>query len=169
MMGTPPAVALWLGLGALLPCLWAARTDLARLKIPNNSVLALAGVFLLGGLALVALTGWSLGDWAWRWTHLVVVLLIGMGLNAIYMIGAGDAKFAAAAAPFFALSDWRTLLWLYPLVFLVCWALHRLAKHTVGQRLAPGWASWTSGKRFPMGVAIAATLLAYLAICAIRG
>jgi Flp pilus assembly protein protease CpaA len=30
-----------------------------------------------------------------------------MALNAATLIGAGDAKLAAAAAPFVALSDWR--------------------------------------------------------------
>jgi prepilin peptidase CpaA len=165
-MGTPPLVALGLGLAALPVCVWAAWVDLSRMKIPNNSVLALAGVFLVLGLALVLLTDWTFGDWAWRWTHLVVVLLVGMALNAASLIGAGDAKLAAAAAPFVALSDWRTLLWLYPLTLLVCWLLHRIARATVGPRLAPDWLSWSSGKRFPMGVAIGATLLAYLAICA---
>ena len=94
-------------------------------------------------------------------------LLEAMGtLNAASLIGAGDAKLAAAAAPFVALSDWRTLLWLYPLTLLVCWLLHRLAKHTVGRQLAPGWVSWESGKRFPMGIALAVTLLAYLGMAA---
>jgi prepilin peptidase CpaA len=123
-------------------------------------------VFLVLGLALVLLTDWTFGDWAWRCTHLVVVLLVGMALNAASLIGAGDAKFAAAAAPFVALSDWRTLLWLYPLTLLACWLLHRIARATAGPRLAPDWLSWSSGKRFPMGVAIGATLLAYLGICA---
>lgn len=168
-MGTPPDVALWLGLGALFPSLWAARTDLARMKIPNPSVLALVGVYLVLGLLLVFATGWTLSDWAWRWTHLVVVLLVGMALNALSLVGAGDAKFAAAAAPYVALSDWQMLLWLYPAVLLLCWVLHRIARASFGRRLAPGWESWSSGKRFPMGVALAATLLAYLALAAAQG
>ncbi len=36
-MGTPPVVALWLGLAALPVCLWASYVDLSRLKIPNRS------------------------------------------------------------------------------------------------------------------------------------
>jgi prepilin peptidase CpaA len=165
-MGTPAEVALWLGLGALLPSLWAARTDLARMRIPNASVLALAGVFLALGLVLVLATGWTLADWAWRWTHLVTVLLLGMALTALGLIGAGDAKFAAAAAPFVAPSDAPTLLWLFPMALLLSWLLHRLAKHTMGPRWAPRWLSWSSGTRFPMGVPLAATLLAYLGLCA---
>ena len=165
-MGTPPLVALLLMIGALPICLWVAHADLSRLKIPNRAVAALLALYALGGLALALLTGWTLADWGWRWAHLVVVLPIGMALNAASLIGAGDAKFAAAAAPFVALSDWTTLMGLFPLMLLLCWLLHRLARATAGPRLATGWVSWSSGKRFPMGVALGATLLAYLGMCA---
>lgn len=162
---TPSDVAMWLFLGALPICVWASYVDLSRMKIPNRSVLALAGVFLVLGLALVALTDWTLGAWAWRLVNLVVVLLVGMLLNAVSLMGAGDAKVAAAAA-FVAVSDWTMLLPLFFVSLLGCWILHRIAKHSVGRRLAPDWESWSSGKRFPMGVALATTLLAYLAISA---
>lgn len=165
-MGTPAAVALVFLLLALPICLWVVHADLSRLKIPNPAVGALVGVYAVAGLAMVALGWWGLGDWAWRWTHLVVILLLGMAMNAVYLIGAGDAKFAAAAAPFVALSDWATVLSLFPLLLLTCWLLHRLARATAGPRLAEGWASWTSGKRFPMGLALAATLLVYLGLAA---
>lgn len=165
-MGTPSDVAFWLLVGALPVCLWASYVDLSRMKIPNRSVLALAGVFVLLGLLLVALTDWTLGEWAWRLVNLVVVLLVGMLLNAVNLLGAGDAKFAAAAAPFVAFSDLGTLLTLIFLSLLGCWILHRIAKHSVGRRLAPDWESWSSGQRFPMGVALATTLVAYLAISA---
>jgi prepilin peptidase CpaA len=52
------------------------------------------------------------------------------------------------------------------LMFLLGWSLHRVARATAGPRLAVGWESWSSGKRYPMGVTISATLLAYLALCA---
>lgn len=165
-MGTPPVVAAVFLLGALPVCLWAAYVDLSRLKIPNKSVMTLFGVYVVAGLALVVLDQWSLSDYAWRFSHLVAVLLLGMAMNAAYLIGAGDAKFAAAAAPFIALSDWMTLLGLFPLMLLTCWLLHRLARVTAGPRLAEGWVSWSSGKRFPMGVALGATLLVYLGLCA---
>jgi prepilin peptidase CpaA len=165
-MGTPPTVALVLLLGALPVCAWAAYVDLSRMKIPNRAVAALAMVFFVAGLLLLPLDSWSLGDWAWRWIHLVVVLLIGMALNAVYLIGAGDAKFAAAAAPFVALSDLGTLLWLYVASVLLCWLLHSIARHSFGPRLAPGWVSWTTGKRFPMGLALGVALVAYLAVAA---
>lgn len=165
-MGTPPLVAAVLLLGALPVCLWASYVDLSRLKIPNRAVLALVGVFAVLGLTLVLSGAWSLSDWAWRWSHLALVLPIGMILNVVWLIGAGDAKLAAAAAPFFAVSDLDVVLWLLPLALLACWIPHAVAKRTVGPSLAPDWASWTSGKRFPFGLAIAATLLAYLGLCA---
>lgn len=165
-MGTPPIVALGLLLGALPVCLWAAYVDLSRMKIPNRAVAALAAAFFVIGLVLLPLDSWSLGDWSWRWLHLLVVLLIGMALNAIYMIGAGDAKFAAAAALFVATSDLGRLLWIYAFSLLGCWILHELAKRTVGPRLAPDWVSWSTGKRFPMGVALGLTLVIYLVMAA---
>jgi prepilin peptidase CpaA len=165
-LGTPPLVALWLLLGALPVCAWAAHSDLSRMKIPNRSVMALGGVFAALGLALLPLEGWTLADWGWRWTHLAVVLVLGMVLNALNLLGAGDAKLTAAAAPFVAVSDGATILWLFALMLLSCWLLHRLALVTAGPRLAPHWVSWTSGRRFPMGVAIGATLLGYLALAA---
>lgn len=165
-MGTPPLVALGFLLGALPICLWVAHADLSRLKIPNRAVMALLALYALGGLALALLAGWPLADWGWRWTHLVAVLPVGMALNAASLVGAGDAKFAAAAAPYVALSDWGTIAGLFPLMLLLCWLLHRLARATAGPRLAAGWASWSSGKRFPMGVALGATLLAYLGLAA---
>lgn len=165
-MATPPFVALAFGLAALPICLWVTYADLSRMKIPNRAVLALAGVFAVGGLLLLPLEGWTLADWSWRWVNLAVVLVVGMLLNAVWLIGAGDAKFAAAAAPFIAASDWRALAGIYFACLVVTWILHRIAKYSFGRRLAPGWASWDSGKRFPMGIAMVATLLAYLAVAA---
>lgn len=165
-MGTPPLVALALFAGALVPCAWAAHADLSRMKIPNNSVLLLAGVFAVVGLAVLPAEGWTLADWGWRWTHLVVVLVAGILLNAANLIGAGDAKLLAAAAPFVAIGDWITVLVLFPTMLISCWCVHRLARMTTGPRIVPDWASWTSGRRFPMGVVIAVTLLAYLGMAA---
>ena len=166
MFHTPPLVAAVFLLATLPVCLWVAHADLSRLKIPNRAVMALFGIYAVLGLALALGTDWTVSDWAWRFLHLVVVLLIGMALNALSLIGAGDAKFAAAMAPFVALRDWDAALALFPLMLLLCWLLHRVARATAGPRLAVGWASWSSGKRFPMGVALSATLLLYLGLCA---
>ncbi|NAZ35630.1 prepilin peptidase [Rubellimicrobium sp. CFH 75288] len=165
-MATPAVVAAILLLGALPVMVWAGLSDLRRMKIPNRAVLALAGVFALGGLGLAAGGLWPWSEYGWRWANLAAVLLAGMGLNALGMIGAGDAKLAAAAAPFVAFADWPELLGLYAAAVLAAFALHRLAKYTVGPRLAPHWKSWDSGKRFPMGVAIGLTVVGYLGLAA---
>ncbi|TNC70931.1 prepilin peptidase [Rubellimicrobium roseum] len=166
-MGTPPDVALAFLLGAVPVSIWAGYVDLSRMKIPNKAVLALLAIFVLGGLLLLPLGSWTFADWAWRLLHLVVVLLIGMGLNAIYLMGAGDAKFAAAAAPFIAFADLGTFAVIFLLSLLSGWLVHRLFKWTIGPRLAPDWVSWTSGKRFPMGVGLGLSLVAYLALAAL--
>lgn len=165
-MATPPLLALCFLLGALPACLWAGYTDLREMRIPNRAVLLLVGVFAVVGLALLPLEGWTLSDWAWRWPQLLAVLAVGMVLNAIWLLGAGDAKLAAAAAPFVALADWQEFMLIFLASMLACWFLHRTAMVTVGRRFAPDWVSWSSGKRFPMGVVFGTALLVYLAVAA---
>jgi prepilin peptidase CpaA len=160
-METPAFAAGWLLLPALPVCLWVAWSDLARMKIPNKAVLALAlGFAVVGPFVL------PLEDWAWRWTHLVVMLLTGMLLNAGGAFGAGDAKFIAAAAPYIAFGDIGAMLFLLGGCLLVGYLLHSAAKRTPITRLAPHWVSWTSGNRFPMGFPLAVSLLLYLGMAA---
>ena len=125
--------------------------------IPNKAVMALVIAFAVLGLIALPLT-----DYLWRWSHLVVMLVIGMLLNAGRVMGAGDAKFIAAAAPFVALGDLTTVALLLAICLVVGLALHRLAKNSPIRRLVPDWKSWTSGRRFPMGFPLAATLTLYL-------
>jgi prepilin peptidase CpaA len=166
VMGTPPAVALALLAVALPVSLWVGLSDLREMRIPNRAVMALALGFAVVGLLCLPVEGWSLGEWGWRWTHLLVLLVIGMALNAVGLMGAGDAKFAAAAAPFVALGDLGTLLALLAAATLAAWLLHRIARASIGPRLAPGWKSWSTGQKFPMGVAFGLTLVAYLTVAA---
>jgi prepilin peptidase CpaA len=102
-------------------------------------------------------------EYAWRWTHLVVVLVIGIALNAGRLLGAGDAKFAAAAAPFVALADVGRMMMLLGACLLAGYVTHRIAKYSPLRRLVPDWDSWTAGKRFPMGYPLATALAIYLA------
>jgi prepilin peptidase CpaA len=157
-MGLTFAQAAWLLPVALPVSVWVSLTDMKSLRIPNVAVLVLAA-----GFAVLGLFALPFMDWLWRWSHLVVVLLIGMALNAARLMGAGDAKFAAAAAPYFALADLQFILFLMAGCFLGAFIAHRIAKHSPLRHLAPDWKSWTSGKRFPMGVALGATLVVYLA------
>lgn len=138
-------------------CLYIAWTDMKAMKIPNHAVVALAVVF-----AVIGLIALPFEIYLWRFSHLAVVLLIGIILNAAGLIGAGDAKFCAAAAPFVAVQDLPELAVIFAAVLLVAWLTHRLAKHTALRALAPDWESWTKRKKFPMGLALGPTLTIYL-------
>ncbi len=159
------ALAARLFLPFILPiCIWVAWSDLRAMKIPNKAVIALAVVFVLLGLFVMP---WD--QYLWRLSHLVIVLLVGIVLNAAGAMGAGDAKFAAAAALFIALGDLRFLIGLYAANLLAAYVTHRLAKHTPLRKLAPDWKSWNVGSDFPMGLSLGATLALYIVFGAIYG
>ncbi len=134
------------------------------MKIPNKAVVALAVIFLVVGLIALPLT-----DYPARLLQLVVVLAVGFGLNMIGAIGAGDAKFAAAMAPFIATADGRLLLYFFASVLLAAVVTHRAFRRSdAAKRLAPDWESWTR-KDFPMGLALGGTLAFYLIAGALYG
>jgi prepilin peptidase CpaA len=150
--------ALWF-LPAVFPIgIYVAWNDMAYMKIPNIAVYALVVSFAVLGLFALPIE-----EWAFRWLHLVVILVAGIILNAAGSLGAGDAKFAAAAAPYIALGDVVVALYLFAGCLLVGYVTHRIARHTPIRRLVPQWESWRTGKRFPMGYPLAATLILYLA------
>ncbi len=164
MMQITASSAMWF-LPFVLPiCLWVAWSDLRVMKIPNLAVLALAAVFVVIGL--IAL---PLDQYPWRLLQLGIVLLVGIVMNAAGLIGAGDAKFAAAAAPFIALGDLRLLCVILAANLLAGFTAHRIAKYTALRRLAPDWESWSRGKKFPMGLCLGGTLGIYLVLGALYG
>lgn len=163
-MGLTPAAALWFLPFVVPVCLWVAWSDLRTMLIPNKAVYTLVAIFALVGLYVFPT--WS--DYLWRWSHLVIVLVIGIALNAARLMGAGDAKFMAAAAPLISRGDFFFLLVLFMACLIGGYALHRAAKNSRLRNLAPGWKSWETGKRFPMGFPLAMTLVAYLAFAALQ-
>jgi prepilin peptidase CpaA len=158
------SAALWFLPFAAPICLYVAWSDLATMKIPNKANLALAGVFLVVGL-------WALplAEYPWRLAQLAGVLVVGILLNAGGLLGAGDAKFLAAAAPFVAPGDALAVTVLFAGVLLAAYVAHRLARATPLRALAPDWESWRRTKDFPMGFALGPTLLAYLALGTVHG
>jgi prepilin peptidase CpaA len=146
-------------------CLYVAYTDLARMKITNKAVMALFAVYAVVG-AMVMPT-WEI--YLWGFVHLVVVLIFGIASNAAGAMGAGDAKFLAAAAPYVALGDLGTLLAVFMAVLLAAFVTHRAARATRLRELAPNWTSWDQGRRFPMGLALGPTLALYLCLAALNG
>lgn len=162
MLALPAAAALWFLPFALPVAIWVAWSDMKFMRIPNKAVIALAAVYLvIGPLAL------PLDVWAWGWLHLAVVLAAGFVMTAAGLVGAGDSKFAAAMAPFVALGDLRLFLAIFAAALLGAFAAHRAMRALPAFRGAtPDWASWTHAK-FPMGLALAGSLILYL-LAAIR-
>ncbi|UWQ22912.1 prepilin peptidase [Jannaschia sp. W003] len=169
-VAAPQMQGIVLGLLSLPICLWVAYTDLSVMKIRNEAVLALLALFAVGGFFVLPLE-----DWAWRWTHFAVVLLAGFAFSSLRMLGAGDAKFMAAMAPFVALPDANLVLLLMSGLLLLTFALHRAAGALEPVRaITPGWESWKRPEegrktRFPMGITLAATHLAYHGLAAANG
>ena len=158
------AQALWF-LPFVLPiCLWVVWSDLSTMRIPNKAVLALTAVFLVIGL--IAL---PLADYPWRLLNLAIVLLFGILVNAAGLMGAGDSKFLAAAAPFIAPGDFTLISVIFAVNMVACYATHRMIKHSGLRNIAPDWQSWTSGNKFPMGFALGSSLVIYLWLGAMFG
>ncbi|WP_171100390.1 MULTISPECIES: prepilin peptidase [unclassified Ruegeria] len=177
-MVIPAAVAAWF-LPFVAPiCFYVAFTDMREMRIKNHAVTALLIVFVTVGLFL--LPPWS-GEWVqgsfgltlpvyvWQLSHFLVVLLAGIVLNAAGAMGAGDAKFCAAAAPFIWTGDLFLVIMILAATTLGSVTAHRLVKHTPLRQFAPDWKSWEMGKKFPMGLTLAGTLCIYLIFGALRG
>ena len=150
------ATAVWFIPFVLPITIWVAWSDMASMKIPNKAVLALLIVFLVIGLIALPFT-----EYLWRWTHFGVVLVIGFVLSSLGMVGAGDAKFAAAMAPFIALADAASFMFLLAATILSAFVIHRLARASGLRHRFSEWESWTH-RGFPMGMALAPALLFYL-------
>ena len=164
MLGLTAPVAYTALLVCVLPiCAWVAWSDLRTMKIPNKAVLALLAVYFFVGLAVIPLE-----PWLWRWLNFAGVLAIGFVLHLIANVGAGDVKFAAAAAPFIAqrLDHLSIVLTLFAAFLLGAFAAHRILRAVPAvTAMAPDWVSWKR-KDFPMGLALIGTLATYLALMA---
>ena len=160
-MHMSPDAALALLPFALVIGLWVAWSDLKFMKIPNKAVIALTISFAVVGVLVL-----PFGEFAWRWLHLAVVLVVGFLLNMARALGAGDAKYAAAMAPFIATGDIARFMMLFAAVLFLSFFLHRILRMIAPLRNATAdWESWTNAK-FPMGLALGPSLAFYLAIAA---
>ena len=161
---TTPDQAMMLLIPSIPICLYVIYTDLSEMRIPNTMVIALIAVFaVFGFLAL------PLDEYLWRYSHFAVVLAIGFVLSTFVGVGAGDAKFAAAMAPFVAFGDWYIALLLYAVFSIDGLVLHKIARR-IGpiQRAAAGWTSFDPEMgHYPLGISLAAMHLTYLAMAAL--
>ena len=163
MLSLAPASAYLALLIAVLPLAgWICWTDLKYMRISNLSVYLLVGIWIVVGLMVV-----PFDYWLWRWVNLAVVLAIGILLFALANFGGGDVKFAAAAAPFFRSGDAVWVLLLLAAFMLGALAAHRVMRAIPAVRAAtPDWKSWSRRQHVPVGLALAGTLVTYLAIMA---
>lgn len=165
LLAGPAKAALWF-LPLVLPlCYAAALTDLRGMRIPNWINDSLGLIYIL--LGLLVMPTWA--DYGWHLLHLPVGIGFGFLFYSSGMIGAGDAKFAGAAAPFVAFADLPALVMIFTANLLAGFATHRLVKYTPLRRLAPNWKSWSVGSKFPMGLCLGATLAIYLILVALFG
>lgn len=156
--------ALWFLIFAAPIALWVVWSDLRAMRIPNMAVLALLAVFAVIGLLVLPIEAWG-----WAWLQFAIVLGVGFLLSLTGGFGAGDAKFAAAMAPFVALGDLRLFLALLGAVIISAFIAHRLMRQVAPvRRLTPDWESWQR-KEFPMGLALGPTLIFYLVLASIYG
>jgi prepilin peptidase CpaA len=122
--------------------------DIRERRLPNGLV-ALTLVLGLG------LAGWQSGLAAlpWHLAHVALALVVGVGLYAIKVLGAGDAKFYTAVAAWFPLAAGLKLLMAVStagLVFALGWMIWRRIKGNPAPRKP------TADKdKLPFGVAIA--------------
>jgi prepilin peptidase CpaA len=149
-----PADFLWFLLATVPIAIWVSWSDMKHMKIPNKAVLSLAAVW--------AATGWlavPLDIWLWGFALMGIVLVVGFVVSSLGLVGAGDAKFAAAMAPFFTGADIRLVMMLFAACLLAAFTSHRLAAAVpaVGRATAD-WVSF-GHKKFPMGLALAGTLI----------
>lgn len=143
--------------------IWVSWSDMATMKIPNKAVAALLVVFVVVGLIALPFT-----EYLWRYVHFAVVLAICFVLNMVRVLGAGDAKFAAAMAPFIALGDWLQFMYLLGGVMIAAFIIHRAVRASSLRGKVPEWESWTR-REFPMGFALAPSLVLYLLIALVSG
>lgn len=164
MTTLPPLAALVFLLAALPIGVWVAWSDMKSMKIPNKAVMALGIAFLVLGLALVAADVLPFKAFLWALALGGIVLIAGFVGNAAGLFGTGDAKFAAVMAPFFIGGNLRFILGLYAACLLGAFASHRLmGRIPAFRRVTADWESWTH-KDFPMGLALAGTLIFYLLV-----
>lgn len=138
--------------------LWAAVVDFAAMRIPNGVHVALLAVF-----AVCVMPGLPLGEIATRLGVAAGLFAVGFGLYSRNLMGAGDVKYLAAAAPLVPPDPAVLLVWilLVTMAGLPVLALHRLAGLIPASRRFP---SFAEPGYFPYGPAISVGLVAILVL-----
>ncbi|MEM1277597.1 MAG: prepilin peptidase [Pseudomonadota bacterium] len=156
MFETPALIA---ATAAMIPLMAViGYLDLKYLKIPNWSVLAILGVFLVTGL-----WGLPLEVFLWRLGYAVLVFLAGFLLFMFGRgrIGGGDMKLIAVLVPFITPADIPSLLLLLSLISLAGIMIHRfIYARRRGEDI--GWEALDQKIYFPVGLFIGFVMCIYL-------
>jgi len=133
--------------------------DLKYLRIPNWSVLAVAGVYVVTGL-----WGLPLDVFAWHLLYGVIVLVVGFLLYTVASshMGGGDIKLIAALTPFIFARDLGFIALVYALLAIVGLTIQRFARAIQRDRVT-GWKSLDQKRVFPAGLLLGGTIMIYLA------
>ncbi|WP_434288646.1 A24 family peptidase [Celeribacter sp. SCSIO 80788] len=159
MLTLPSQAALWFLLPVTLVSFVAAFNDLKRMKLPNVMVLALAAIYVAMGPFLL-----PFDQYLWGFAHALVMYPIALFAYAYLGVGAGDGKFATAMALFIPLADLGPVLTLFAAFLIGAFFAHRLLRALPPVRRAtPDWVSWEH-RKFPMGLALAGTMISYLTL-----
>ena len=158
MMETTPLIVAF---AAMVPLMfYIMYSDLRSLRIPNWSVLAVLGIFVVTGL-------WSLPleTFLWRLAHGAIVLVIGFALYALFSakIGAGDIKLITVLVPFVAGGHALFVLLVYAVLTFAALMVHRLIRAYLRGRKT-GWIAFDQQIYFPVGLILGLTILLYLGI-----
>jgi prepilin peptidase CpaA len=153
-----PNAALILLVPVLPIAIWAAWSDLKRMKIPNTAVLAMAAIWPLIGWYVVPYE-----SWLWGFALLGIVLVLGYVGYMTGTFGAGDAKYAAAMAPIFVGADYGLVMLLVAACLIGALITHRIMRSIPAiRRMTPDWVSWTQRRYFPLGFALSGIVVIYL-------
>jgi prepilin peptidase CpaA len=154
-----PTGALILLVPVLPIAIWAAVSDMKRMKIPNKSVLAMAAVWpLLGWLAVPT---WA--AWFWGFAIMAIVLVVLYLVYTTGTFGAGDAKYAAAMSGMFVGTAFDWLFILIATTMIGSLIAHRILRSIPAlRRRTPDWDSWVQRRYFPFGLALSSMIVVYL-------
>jgi prepilin peptidase CpaA len=154
-----PTGALILLVPVLPIAIWAAVSDMRRMKIPNRAVLAMAAVW--PALGWLAVPTWA--AWFWGFAIMAIVLVALYLLYTTGTFGAGDAKYAAAMSGIFVGTQVAPFLVLVFCAMIGALILHRAARSVPAiRRRTPDWISWEQRRYFPFGLALSGIVVFYL-------
>ena len=133
--------------------------DLKQMRIPNKLTLTVVAAFLLVGV--VFLTPQAL---AFRVLAALIVLTIGFVLYNFGRIGGGDIKMIAAGALFVPVEDAGFVMMMLSALLILGLGALLVTRRLVPAHVAANWKALDRKSRYPMGLSIALTLIAYLGI-----